>query len=171
MLASALAAGAALGLAPPAEPSDAHPQPPASMSEDRHKYAGTSTTSSSEWSALPIRKGPCKGDVNACRYPAVRVNSNGQLTVVWRGTVSGASVELRLIDGAAASLPSPADVVIKPGRSAVTFVSTRERAHLCGEGLRMLWRSPSGKRAKISKTTTVVRYAPNPPSSTLRGCA
>lgn len=141
------------------------------MSEARYRYGGASTTSSTEWSALPIRKGACKGDINACRYPAVGVNSNGRLTVVWRGLVTGAPVELRLVDDAAKSMPSPVDVVVKPGRGHVTFVSTSERKHACFRGLHLLWRSPTGKPAKIAKTTTVVRFDETTRSQSARGCA
>jgi hypothetical protein len=168
----ALAAGIVPGASRPSTPSDAQPpQARAPVSEDRYRYEGASRTSVTEWSALRIRTGACTGDVNACRYPAVGVRSDGRLTVVWRGLVTGAQVELRLLDTAAESMPSPVDVVVEPGRGHVTFVSTSERKHGCFRGLHLLWRSPTGKPAKIAKTTTVVRFAETTRARPARGCA
>jgi hypothetical protein len=116
-----------------------------------------------------MTKGPCKGDIDACRYFPVLVNGDGRITVVWRGRVTGAPIELRLLDHAADSLPIPEDVALEPGRRAVTFASSG-RFHDCGEGLHLLWRSPSGRQATVEKTTTVVRYERNPPPSRTRGC-
>ncbi len=166
-------AGILLGSSPPAAgPSEVHPQPAAVMSENRYQYGAASTTSSADWSALPIRKGPCKGDIDNCRYPEIRVGGDGRLTVVWRGLVTGAPVELRLLDDAAETMPSSDDVVVEPGRGRVTFVSTSDRVDACSTGLQLLWRSPTGKPATVAMTTTVVSYQRNPaPAAHARGCA
>lgn len=141
-------------------------------SELSYAFKGSTRTSSSRWSGVPIERGTCKGDVERCNFAPVLVRTSGRLSLAWSGVVRGGPIEIRVLDRGASGTDALLPGIVRfdgGGARSFTFVSRDVRTDGC-QGIEIQWRSLSGKAATVTDTTTVIRYEDSGRTESL-GCA
>jgi hypothetical protein len=87
------------------------------------------------------------------------VRSTGLVTVTLSATVSGAPVDIRVLDNQHVMQPGPAHFQPSQTGTAVSYTVTLSgKPTTCGHTLRPQWRSPSGEAVNLGRAHIVVTY-------------
>jgi hypothetical protein len=90
------------------------------------------------------------------------VRSTGLVTVTLSATVSGASVDIRVLDNQHVTQPGPARFQLSRTGTSVSYTFTVSgKPTTCGHTLRPQWRSPTGEDVQLGRAHIVVNYTPN----------